>query len=111
MKSLRICVVLVALLMAALAMVPMVSATGAEFCAISQGPYTVHFINESGGFSYFWNFGDGTTSTEENPTHVYSPGTYTVSHTTTGWFGSNTDTIQNFVTVYSDGTKSMPVCL
>lgn len=30
--------------------------------------------------SYEWNFGDGSTSTEENPVHVFSaPGTYTVS--------------------------------
>lgn len=30
--------------------------------------------------SYFWNFGDGTTSTDENPTHSYSAsGTFTVS--------------------------------
>lgn len=30
--------------------------------------------------AFFWDFGDGSTSTLENPTHVYaSPGTYTVS--------------------------------
>ena len=30
--------------------------------------------------TFFWNFGDNTTSTEVNPTHVYAePGTYTVS--------------------------------
>ncbi|MCX7861894.1 MAG: gliding motility-associated C-terminal domain-containing protein [Bacteroidales bacterium] len=29
---------------------------------------------------YFWNFGDGTTSTQANPTHTYSsPGTYNVT--------------------------------
>ncbi|MBS4060032.1 MAG: PKD domain-containing protein, partial [Bacteroidetes bacterium] len=32
--------------------------------------------------SWMWNFGDGTTSTVQNPTKVYnSPGTYTVSLT------------------------------
>jgi gliding motility-associated-like protein len=31
------------------------------------------------GTSFFWDFGDGTTSTEEFPTHTYSqPGTYNV---------------------------------
>ncbi len=28
--------------------------------------------------SYSWSFGDGGTSTEENPTHQYQPGTYTL---------------------------------
>jgi gliding motility-associated-like protein len=44
---------------------------------------TVKFTNTSSGvFGFIWNFGDGTTSTEENPTHVYSQGgTYTVTLT------------------------------
>ncbi len=34
---------------------------------------TVTFTNESkGAASYEWNFGDGTTSTEESPTHTYT---------------------------------------
>jgi PKD repeat protein len=39
----------------------------------------IGFTNEStGALSYFWEFGDGNTSTEENPTHVYEePGIYT----------------------------------
>jgi len=49
-------------------------------------PATVAFKNESiiperaGSVTYQWNFGDGTSSTEENPTHDYaSPGAYTVT--------------------------------
>ncbi|MCD6519980.1 MAG: PD40 domain-containing protein, partial [Anaerolineae bacterium] len=44
----------------------------------------VHFTNRStvadgAALSYWWDFGDGQTSEEENPVHVYSePGTYQV---------------------------------
>jgi PKD repeat protein len=41
--------------------------------------------------SYLWDFGDGNTSTEENPVHVYTDGgTFTVSLKATGDGGSNT---------------------
>lgn len=49
------------------------------FCAPGQ----VQFLDSSladSDLSYSWNFGDGTTSSEENPTHVYtSQGVYDVS--------------------------------
>ena len=43
-------------------------------------PSLVNFTNTSvGGGNYYWNFGDGTYSTLQNPSHAYtSPGTYTV---------------------------------
>ncbi|MDX2361844.1 MAG: PKD domain-containing protein [Crocinitomicaceae bacterium] len=38
------------------------------------------FNNSSGAASYFWDFGDGNTSTDASPIHSYFPyGTYTVS--------------------------------
>ena len=41
--------------------------------------------------SWLWDFGDGTTSTEQDPTHVYTKtGTYTVTLTVTNPAGSNT---------------------
>ena len=47
--------------------------------------------------AWFWDFGDGSTSTERNPTHSYdSPGTYTVVLTVTdndGMKGSHTKTV------------------
>jgi PKD repeat protein len=49
---------------------------------VSSGcpPLSVNFSNNSTMASgYQWDFGDGTTSTQIHPTHVYtSPGTYTV---------------------------------
>lgn len=43
-------------------------------------PYQAVFENESiGGQKFLWDFGDGTTSTEVSPTHLYpNPGTYTI---------------------------------
>lgn len=36
-------------------------------------PFSVQFINQSGNTDqYFWEFGDGTTSQEENPVHEFS---------------------------------------
>ena len=44
----------------------------------------INFTNKSKGYSdatkYFWNFGDGTTDTAKNPTHVYlNRGRYTIT--------------------------------
>lgn len=39
----------------------------------SMDSRTVHFTNQSmNATSYFWEFGDGNTSTEENPSHTYA---------------------------------------
>lgn len=45
-------------------------------------PHSVTFVNNSSNAtSFVWNFGDGTTSTLLNPTHIYTamPGPFTVS--------------------------------
>ncbi|MBE2221433.1 MAG: PKD domain-containing protein [Anaerolineae bacterium] len=51
----------------------------------------VTFINESGGqhpLVYQWDFGDGTTATELNPTHQYqTPGIYNVRLTVQNEYG------------------------
>jgi gliding motility-associated-like protein len=53
----------------------------ADTTADCQPPLTVRFTNSStGATSYLWNFGDSTTSTEENPVHTYtSYGTFPVT--------------------------------
>ncbi len=52
---------------------------------VGCAPYTAVFDNTSlAGVAFFWDFGDGTTSTEEYPTHMYlKPGTYTIKLTVT----------------------------
>lgn len=52
----------------------------------TNNPLKVQFTDKSTGTpkSWKWNFGDGTTSTLQNPTHTYSKaGTYTVTLTVT----------------------------
>lgn len=46
-----------------------------------RAPHTVNFNNQTtGAISYIWDFGDGNTSTNNNPTHTYtSTGNYTVT--------------------------------
>jgi gliding motility-associated-like protein len=55
----------------------------AQFETPSTGcvPYSAVFTNTSlGGIDFLWNFGDGTTSTGVDPTHLYpTAGNYTVT--------------------------------
>lgn len=50
--------------------------------------------------TWFWDFGDGTTSTDPEPAKVYnSLGSFTVSLTATNAFGTDTETKTNFITI------------
>jgi PKD repeat protein len=45
----------------------------ALFTENCSAPFTVQFINQSyNGDNFFWNFGDGQTSTQINPSHTYT---------------------------------------
>ncbi|NMB78277.1 MAG: PKD domain-containing protein, partial [Methanomicrobiales archaeon] len=58
-------------------------------------PLAVQFRDRSLGYpkNWSWDFGDGTTSTAQNPLHTYpAAGNYTVSLTATNAQGSNTMT-------------------
>jgi PKD repeat protein len=55
------------------------------------GSYTANFTNLSvDAETYFWEFGDGATSTLINPTHTYSPGEYEVCLTGYNVYGEQT---------------------
>jgi PKD repeat protein len=58
-----------------------------------------------------WDFGDGTTSTENNPTHTYgATGSYTVTQTTTNACGSITSTeVLNIVISSTQEEKLQPI--
>ncbi|MDA3912209.1 MAG: FISUMP domain-containing protein [Bacteroidales bacterium] len=50
-----------------------------------------------------WDFGDGNTSTEQNPSHTYeNEGTYTVSLTVSNAIGSDTEVKSDYITVISN---------
>lgn len=64
-------------------------------------PLTVQFTDGSinNPDSWLWNFGDGTTSTAQNPSHTYSTnGTFTVTLTTSNDYGDDTETKTNLIT-------------
>ena len=55
--------------------------------------------------SWLWSFGDGTTSTEQNPAKVYSiPGFYTVSLTVGNGATSDTEIKTNYIHVLGSGS-------
>jgi PKD repeat protein/Zn-dependent protease len=66
-------------------------------------PLLVSFSDRTRGslpLNYIWEFGDGSTSTEQNPTHSYARnGRYTVSLTVTNKYGTDKKTIPEFVSV------------
>jgi Tol biopolymer transport system component len=70
--------------------------------------FTDHSVNVSP--SLVWDFGDGGTSAEQNPTHVYegAPGRYTVSLTCSGRWGEITETRPDYVAItFSDAAPDV----
>ena len=69
-----------------------------------QAPLTVQFADQSIGavISWNWNFGDGGTSTLQNPSHTYAnAGSFTAQLTVTGSSGQNNST-SHTITVTSN---------
>ena len=65
-------------------------------------PLLVSFANTSDGpvTAWAWDFGDGSSSTEQNPTHEYTrAGSYVVRLTASGPGGSDAATLREIITV------------
>jgi len=80
---------------------PAVAAFGAS-PVDGLAPLTVAFTDQSQGdiSAYVWDFGDGSTSDVQSPSHTYeTEATYTVSLTVSGDGGTSTVTHTNLITV------------
>ena len=69
---------------------------------VGSTPLVVQFTDQStlSPIRWVWNFGDGNTSTDQNPSHTYvTAGTFDVSLTATNTVGTNTGTQIGYVTV------------
>ena len=50
--------------------------------------------------SWLWDFGNGDTSTDQNPTYAYNEvGTYTIALTVSNEYGDNTNTKSGYITI------------
>ncbi|MDD1686473.1 PKD domain-containing protein [Methanoregula sp.] len=85
--------------------VPVVHVPDASFNATPRSVYItfpVNFTDTSLNTptSWLWDFGDETTSTEQNPSHTYTlVGVYTVTLTATNSAGSDSETQSQYITV------------
>ncbi|PID93538.1 MAG: hypothetical protein CSA95_07190 [Bacteroidetes bacterium] len=67
-----------------------------------DAPLEVNFTDESQNSpeSWNWDFGDGTTSTDQHPVHLYAaPGDYTVILSVSNAFGTDMETKVNYIHV------------
>jgi PKD repeat protein len=85
------------------------SPTYADFTATpltGNAPLAVQFtdLSTTPRGAWAWNFGDGGTSTAQNPTHTYAAsGTYTVTLTATGPDGADSKTRNAYIEVVAAG--------
>ncbi|MFA5416321.1 MAG: PKD domain-containing protein, partial [Methanoregula sp.] len=71
-------------------------------------PLAVQFNDTSSNlpFIWYWDFGDGTNSTVQNPVHWYAPGNYSVNLTVTNGGGSSSLLKNNLISVGSNGRSN-----
>ncbi|MCC4771150.1 PKD domain-containing protein [Methanosarcina sp. DH2] len=89
--------------------VPVVEASFNSNVTSGKAPLTVRFEDRSSGgpTSWKWDFGDGTSSTAQNPVHTYTVAeTYSVTLIATNGTVSDDITESNYITVGSGPTAS-----
>lgn len=76
------------------------------YCDASE---IVQFVNKSvNAKSYYWDFGDGDTSTQQNPTHVYpGQGKYSVTLIAESCYNNNYDTVNKSDYIQFDSNQDI----
>ncbi|MGB3154408.1 MAG: PKD domain-containing protein [Chitinophagaceae bacterium] len=86
-----------------LAQTPVANFTASPISGCSPLIINLQDLSSGNPTSWAWDFGNGNTSTLQNPTAAYfTPGSYTVSLTVTNLNGSNTLTRSQYITVYEN---------
>ncbi len=73
-------------------------------------PLTVQFTDASTGnpISWSWDFGDGQTSTMQNPSHIFTyDGNYTISLTVSDGISTNTEVKDSYIKVGPSSIEEM----
>ena len=88
-----------------LSLLPVPEADFYASATVGLTPFFVQFFDASTVGapvnSWFWDFGDGYTSTVQNPTHTYSTvGQFNVTLVATGTYGDGSITRSNYIRVY-----------
>lgn len=81
-----------------------------DYPQIGCAPLTITFTNNSRGDSFLWDFGDGITSNDTNPTHTYTNGgifqVTLIAYMTNGCITS--DTVTNTILVLGNSSQTIP---
>jgi PKD repeat protein len=92
-------------------MIPPVTNFSATPTITCDGIVSFTDMSENIPYAWAWDFGDGTTSVQVNPTHTYTmDGTYTVQLITTNAYGNNTLIQTNYIQVNTANNLPVASC-